>query len=339
MSVEEPAEKFEYQGYLVFNGVFKTNLIDERLENGVSNSETRLMDNLPRFQKGTAKNPGSGYELIQIRDYVDDHESIEDDLSDVGNSLIGLRYYYEEFSEKEAQIDGSRETVFVSDVKDIDVYWSHPDFLFIRGPSGGAEKAKSATQVALNDSVSIEELTFSGEFLLWVLYKYTSDAKLSDELEVGRLTDSETTGREDLFGKSNVVNESTDISKSVPLLTGLLSRKSLNMLEGHFTVGEFTVNAQIRPNRVHVKASFGDVANADPLRRVLISNEFLRELSNLRVKWESLPPKKRYPPLDFFYELYEECRDQGVRLEFSPDKVLTKYANLRGESLDEYDFA
>jgi hypothetical protein len=336
---ESTGERFDYDGYLVFNGVYSTEVpSNSDLPNGLQEVEAEILETLPTFSEGSFNNPGEGYEKIPFREHLFDEQKINDKIEDLGESLISLRYQYEEYKEEIAEVGDQRQTVYIPRIKDVDIYWMYPDYMFLRGQKGQADSTKATTQTAFGNNAQIQELTFEGDFLLWILYKYYNNKQLNSQIDVKRLTDSETTGREDRFGRSNIVNDSTDVSKSVPLLTGVLQQKSLFMLEGDFSVGEHTVTAQIKQNRVHIKASKGDIRRSNPVRRMALSLEFLTQLAHLKEEWVDLAPKEKYPPLYFFEEMYEECKRQGVKVEFSPEPVLKKYASLRNESLDEYDF-
>lgn len=331
--------EFSYSGYLIFNSILEfedsSNIYSDE---SVTTVESEIHDNLPEFEQGSFSHPGDGFELLSIRDYIRDDEDIDDDLEAVADDLLGIRYQYEKFMEREAEIDGERRTVHIPTINDVDIYWIHPEFVALRGQKGEMESAKERLQRVLSTGVLLREIQFDPDFLLWLFFKYRTDDEPTSGLGIRKLTDSEAKGREDYFGRSNVVSDSQNLGQSTPLLIGILRQKSVSMLEGFFTMDDHQIAAKIEKSKIHVKASKGTISNTtnDTLRMTLAIN-FVKELVELYEHWESLDPVDKYPPFEFFEGIYQECINQGVRIDTIPDSLLRRFANLRDESPSEWN--
>jgi len=46
---------------------------------------------------------------------------------------------------------------------------------------------------------------------------------------------------------------------------------------------------------------------------------------NLYEEWESLESEEKYPPEEFFRDIYDECQKQGAEITFPVDEVIEKY--------------
>jgi hypothetical protein len=111
----------------------------------------------------------------------------------------------------------------------------------------------------------------------------------------------------------------------------MLKNKDLTRLEGVFDVVDKYVKANIEVGgRVHVKASHS-IEGAEDVYRMSLAITFLRELVSLYEDWIELPGDNKYPPLDFFTELYEECEKQGAELTFPYDDVVETYRQRRNQ--------
>jgi len=111
---DDDNDGFDYSGYLLFNKVCKTSLLgDFSLEGTSSDIERAVFDRLGEFEEGTAKNPGKGYEILDFRNFVYDEElDLPGELIDYAESLVTLRYKYEEYHEEIAEVNpGERKTV------------------------------------------------------------------------------------------------------------------------------------------------------------------------------------------------------------------------------------
>lgn len=331
--------EFDYNGYLIFNSILefedKSNLYSN---SPVTTVESEIIDEMPEFEQGSFSQPGNGFESLAIRDYIRDDEDIDEDLKTIADNLIGIRYQYEEYIEQEAEVDGERRIVHLPTINDVDLYWVHPKFIAIRGQKGEMDSTKERLQRYLSPGVLLREMQFDSDFLLWMFYKYRNNDDLIPGMGIRKLTDSEAKGREDYFGRSNIVNDSQNLGQSTPLLIGILRQKSVTMLEGFFTVDNNEIAAKIEKNKIHVKASKGDISQtSNDIYRIALAMKFVKEFVELYEYWESLDPDEKYPPFEFFEGIYQECINQGVRIDTIPEILLRRFANLRDEPPSDWN--
>jgi len=332
----EPSD-FDYQGHLVFNGLYKTERTDgSDLPRARSDAAGDLSERLPDFDDNPTIGGRSGYVNLPLREAIYDDDSIEDSLQGVTESLIARRYKYEKFKEQEAYYDGDRIQVDVPSVKDADIYWRYDDYMYFRGAKGDVKEAKSQTQRALSGSTQLRQIQLEEEFFLWLFKQYIENNQPSSNLEIRRLTDTTLTGTRDVFGQETDVNASSDLEYCVPLLAGILRDKSISMVEGNFRIHGNSVRAEVGRKRVYVKASKGDIRTSNKVRRIALCLAFIDELVEMHESWRDLDPQDRYPPFEFFRELYEACESQEVTIDRISDNVLTKYANLRNEDPSDW---
>ncbi len=323
---EDPIEgKFAYDGQLVFNGIHITDL-----KNSSTDPET-VTDNLTTFSEGTADNSGSGYQKIPVAHLIENSDEIDDKLKSVSNNLSSFRYIYEKWNSRVADVDGTRRVVKVPNEKDVDIYWSYPDYMFFRGQRSDTDQTEEDIEDELDGVTDLDTISFDEDFLLWMLYKYHNNDQLSSSLQTRLLTDCQTTGSDDNYGGRNIVGDSTDICKSVPLLDALLRQKKLSSIEGNFVVADNHVGVEIDTRgRVHVKASRGEIKSASPLRRVTLSLKFLNEFTAIYENWrDNMPYDKKYPPDSFFKEIRDVCDSQGNLIKYPIKPVLDEYRGKR----------
>ncbi|MWG34619.1 hypothetical protein [Halomarina oriensis] len=312
---------FSYDGRLVFNGLYRTKVLNASI-----NIEDIVENELKDFSKGTKDKPGSGYHMLSFSEMVAESPEISRPIKEQAEDMHGIRYRYENWDEGEVE-DDEEGTVYrhIRTTDSVDVYWHFPDYLFIKGNKTEAKKAANLIDNKLDEYLKTEEIGFSPDFLLWILSKYKNGEALSDELSTNLLSDARIEGDEDRFGRSNRVDDSTDIAKATTILMGILRGKEMAFVEGIFGVSGQFVKAQIETGgRVHIKAE-QDIDGGDPLKRMALSVTFLTELLKVYDHWESLDSGEKYPPDEFFYDLYDECERQGAEITFPADEVVEKY--------------
>lgn len=325
-------------GHFVFNGLYKSDFSpwdDPPLDPALV--ETEFGKRLPNYDPH-ADGEEDGFEKVSIRDAIRDNNDIPEGLiRDVGESIIGYRYRVKTFDEEVAVIGGEEQVVDVPRTSTIDIYWCYPDYVFFRGASGKIDSTKEVTQDALYERTTLRELTFDSDFLLWLYYKYRNGGDLPGPLKIERLTDSETSGDENYFGLSNVVGTSLDLAQSTPLLLGILRDRNLTMLEGDFAIDGIPISAKVEDDRIQVFSSEGALdQNRDSAFRIASCAAFLKSFATLYEDWVALSPTEKYPPKQFFQEMFEECRDNGVMIREIPDSLLENYANKRKESAEDW---
>jgi hypothetical protein len=333
MSNEE-LEPFSYDGQLVFNGLHMTEVLDADFD-----FEHVIDEVLIDYSEGSIDKPGRGYKTIPFSDYVDEEIEIDREVEDLLDEVHAFRYLEEKWEYRDTEVDGVTEPhPTLSDHSTFDAYWTFPDYLFIKADKTKADTARSLISDTLDQYLSLRDVEFSSDFLLWIFSKEKNEESLPGDLSVNMLTDAEIRGQEpDLFGQHSKVDDSTDITKSAPVLIGVLSQKGVVALEGVFGMAGRFVRARISTDgRVHIKADHA-VQGSPDVERMSIALAFLKELTKLYQHWQNLDSEDRYPPLEFFTDIYEECERQGIEVTFSIDEVVDEYRQKGSpEDYDEY---
>ncbi|MFC7251104.1 hypothetical protein ACFQJ5_14815 [Halomicroarcula sp. GCM10025324] len=322
MSTPRSNGSYTYDGRLVFNGLYATEILDPDfdLERTV---ETGLKD----FSRGTNDEPGSGYHMLDFADRVAESPDISRQIKTETEDIYGIRYRYEQWNEREVATSNGNGTEYrhVRTTDSVDVYWDSPNYLFIKGNKTEARQAGSLIESKLGDYIRTREIGFASDFLLWILSQYKNGEQLGDELSAKLLSNARIEGEEDRFGRSNRVDDSTDIAKATTILMGILRGKEMAFVEGIFGMHGKFVAARIETGgRIHIKAE-QDIDGSSHLERMALSVSFLRELLTVYDHWQSLPPEDKYPPVEFFKNLYEECERQGAEITFPVDDVIKQY--------------
>jgi hypothetical protein len=312
---------FSYDGRLVFNGLYTTKVLDADFDLG-----NVVANELKDFSKGTTAEPGSGYHMLNFAEKARESPAIPRQIKDFVQDINGIRYRYERWNEGEVESDDNgTEYRNIRTTDSVDVYWHFPDYLFIKGTKTEARKAGGRIEQKFGDYVETREIDLSADFLLWILSKYKNNEDLSNELTTNLLSDARIEGDEDRFGRSNRVDDSTDIAKATTILMGILRGKEMAFLEGVFGMHGQFVKARIETGgRIHIKAD-QDIKGATHLKRMSLSMAFLTELLKVYEQWTSLDPKDKYPPVEFFQNLYDECERQGAEITFPADDVIETY--------------
>ncbi|MFY4811611.1 hypothetical protein ACOJIV_02740 [Haloarcula sp. AONF1] len=329
---DEVLEEFSYDGQLVFNGLHTTEVLDANFD-----FEHVIEEELIDYTEGSIDKPGRGYKSIPFADFVDEEIEIDREVEEILGEFHAFRYLEEKWEYRDAEVDGVTDThPTLRDYSTFDAYWGFPNYLFIKADKTKADTARSLISDTLDEYLSLRDVEFSSDFLLWIFSKEKNQESLPGNLSVSMLTDAEIRGQEpDLFGKHNKVDDSTDITKSAPVLIGVLSQKGVVALEGVFGMAGRFVRARISTDgRVHIKADHAIQGSPD-VERMAIALAFLKELTDLYQHWQNLDSEDRYPPLEFFTDIYEECERQGVEVTFSIDEVVDEYRQ-KGSS-KEYD--
>lgn len=325
----ETHDDFEYQGYLLFNGLYTVDILDEDYGTDWQSVESSLSEALPSPDADDADQ--EGYEPLLLREAIYDQD-LPEELETVTDALIPLRYQYEKRDEeREAYYGGDRVTVDLISRRDADLYWKYPDYAFFRGSQEDVQQLRENVRQHLTGRVSLSPLELSSDFLLWLYYQQQAGNNLAGPISIERLTDAELTGDQDAFGGSSAVEDSTNLEQSVPVIAAILRNKQIAELEGRFRIVGNSVGAKLQTDSVHVKASYGDIANANDVRRMAITLRFLEEFSELKNHWETLDDTDKYPPLGFFQDLRSAAQNQGIDIQETHDEVLRRYAEKRGE--------
>ena len=335
-SDENDTGAFDYQGYLLFNGIYQVDLLDEEFGGGRQEARTLLRERLPDYDREDGHSE-DGYKRLLINEEIFDDSTIDSDIEEIAQSLVAFRYLYEDRQPTDAYYQGEQVTVEVPNVKDTDLYWIYPNHVYLRGSQEDVSQTRETTRRALEENIRLDPVDFSGDFLLWLFYKESQDQPVPCGIDVDYFTDATLKGSRDPFGGENKVDDSTDLSRCVPVIAGVLKDKTVSMLEGYFDLFDtYKIKTQIGGGRVHVKSSTGDIQTSGDVRRVTMSLAFLDELMCLYEYWDDLSQTEKYPPRTFFNDLYQTASDQGVHIDSISNNVLRQYANKRGEDPDDW---
>ena len=359
MSSSGNDDEFSYEGYLLFNEVCRAKPLSgtEPIPNHINEAESWLLDILPDYSKGTPIDPGKGYERMLLRDYISEAKLPQKSKEFLGN-IAAYQFKRQVFDEKEAYVDGEERIVDISSESQASVLWSrgHEDldsdtgFMLFRGSETDASKAKSQTQTATGDKLSIQSLHFPHQFLLWLFEKAHNSGTLTDRLHIENLTNAGVIGDEDFYGGEATINNSDDIKRSEPLLLGLLRNKKFEMIEGDFRLqfddSEETeeldsalLRAEIQQGKIHVKASKAGLRNAGSIEKLGLSTQLTQEFAYLHEYWDELPPREKFVSPEFIVELIRTCIDRDVNFKRQPETVLRIQANKRGDDISDYDLS
>lgn len=361
---QDPDEKFEYDGRLVFNGIYI------EADSTPFDSKEDLLNELTEFTEGSPGEPGFGFEDLQLADWADRYREMPVELQEVVNDVWDIKYRRETYDLSEDLVDeqGNPVTGFVSDDWSAYLYWYPEEFMILQAskeklkdlesklfPTVGrsnfeferAEKGENAESgdesngEGNNDGVNgdTSHRLFHPEFLQWLVWKYDTTGH-ANGLELIEFSDASMSGNLSNFGKTNDVGDSKDITKSHPIIAGMLDDRSFDKLEGIFEVADTEVDTQIWDDgRIRVMAQ-EDVGRASQYERVLITNKFLRELLNVYIEWRSMDPINKYVHPGYFADLHDRAKNlpRSATYDFDFDALVKRYADLRNENPQSYNF-
>lgn len=315
---------YSYDGYLVFNGLYSTNILNPDFD-----FDEIVRDVLIDFERGDPDQPKSGYEQLEFGDIVEQSQLLSSDLKENLSDVRAIRHRYEEWETRELRSGDLEPT---REVRSFDLYWDYPHYIFVKGDKAQSSRASQIVNYELGDYLTSKKIEFTPDFLLWLFYKEKSSGSIGDNLDISLLSDAAIEGEEeDMYGKEVSVDRSTDITKSTNVLSGILRGKDLIGLEGIFNARGNFIKANIQVGgRVHVKVS-QDIADVEDLQRMSFALIFLKELLSLYEEWEEKPGSEKIPPPEFLEEVYQECKRQGEEPVFSFDHVVEQYRNKRGQ--------
>jgi len=328
----EPPDRFDYSGYLLFEP-FQTKVQGRLDASSIENVEDEIGRSLPTFERGSPESPGNGFEIMDIEKNVEELTFPGQELN--FEDVISFKHSRESFELMEVYEDGEYVEAPTVSINSVDVYWKYPSFMYIRGSKVECKETFSRLRNLFVDSLYIKRTNFEPEFLMWLFYKHYQN-KSAGKIEIDRLHDAVLSGEVDEFGSENKITESANLLSSSTLLTGLLHGKDLTEIEGGFKHNTGIVRVSIKNDRVHIKSS-GMISHQSPVERISTAVSFLTDLCNTYSNWADLPHQDKYPPPQFFREVYQDALENGIEVKSISSEVLQRYANLRGEDWDQID--
>lgn len=320
--------EYSYDGYLIFTP-FRTEIQGSLSDLEDSEVESQLAKRLPQYSDGSPHEPGEGFKRVSFRELLEE----EDLYQQYPNleSIAHLRHIRESYQTARAFDDGESKQVQLRSTDSTDVFWSYPQFVFLRGPLSSKDRTLTRIRSLLIDSLYVESIEFDTEFFTWLLYKHESDDSL-DFASLRSIHDATLSGAADAYGSLNEVSGSVDVLSSLPVLSGILQGKQVTRIEGAFNYEGKVLQVEVAQDTVSVKASKGSMTNMTSVERMSASISFLIDLCQMYSNWESMPPTQRYPPTEFFENIHEKALRQGIDIQYIPEEVLRKYEVMRGES-------
>lgn len=357
-------KKFEYDGRLVFNGIFI------ETDSSAYDSKEELLSDLPEFTEGSPGEPGFGFKDLQLEEWGERYSAIPAELQEVVTDVWDIEYQRETYDLSEDLVDeqGNPVAGFVSDDWSAYVYWYPDEFMILQASksklkdledklfpivsrshfeSERAEKSKNDDKGEdpsgngnddNGDSRHYHRL-FHPEFLQWLVWKYDTTGH-ANGLGIVEFSDATMSGDLSNFGKTNDVGDSRNITKSHPIIAGMLDDRNFEKVEGVFEVVDTEVDAQVwKDGRIRVMAQ-EDVGSATQYGRVLMTNKFLREFLNVYLRWRSMDPNKKYVHPKYFASLHERAKNlpRSATYDFDFDALVGRYADLRDEDVSSYNF-
>lgn len=340
-------DDYEYDGYLLYNELcFSESVADQELTKVPASAEAHLLEEyLPRFESGNSNNEGDGFESSDIRNHT---HKLPDETAEFIDSLISLRYRTEEYEPVEAEVepDEPRQEVKIPQETSADIFWSAPDYVYVRGADGPAGDAREELNKYLGQSASIHDRVLKSPFLLWLFEKIYYDEELTTSLELDRLTDAKVEGAEDILGKENTVRESANAKQAPVLLIGLLLGKKLTKMEGDFVLStgdedddEITVRVEVAKGKVQIKSSKSGFGNKNSVEKIAYSTQITHEIMGLFADWRKLDEEDQAVSPKFLGDLLIDAHENDIDLKDKNSilQVFQRYANLRDDELGDYD--
>jgi hypothetical protein len=325
----------EYEGYLLFNQIrklppeYETSEIARALE-GADFSDWDV-----RMRKHPSEAPNDRLKQVFLPARVLDEPLSKEFFRAMDEDCWWFKYTRQEFETQEGYNDeGELTTIRIPSERSCDIFLTSSGYLLTRGAAREAHEFTYSLISKLQDigiDGDYDELTFNTDFLMWLIYRYQTAENESEAITINRLTDAKVIGETDAHGRENRVSGSRDITRSAPVLRGILSGKRVSMLGGLFIINNVMLRADIEmEGRIHIKTD-KDIGYLEPPGRMIVAVQFADKLCQLYTKWEQGEFEDKYPPSEFFTDTYEDLDTAGVELDFPIDEVLENYQSKWGE--------
>lgn len=324
-------DSYGFDGWLVFNGVFFTEVESDDFE------PDDFLRRFKTYSPGSPENPSKGFRKTDLSNYLAQTGDLTGGMSNLAESLYTFEYVQEDWIEVTVfDEDGNKITRYSDGRKQLEIFWSYDDVLLIRGPKSILREKKNDLLRSFGEDLIIREVNFDFDFFLWLLYNYHQENDLSNrddgfrsKLRLRSITDCRTIGKSNLDREVNIGNE-PEIVRSVPFISAILEGNKINGLEGDFLLDTHYIVAELESEgRVHIKASRQDMAELNSLRQMGVATQFMLELARLYKEWTTLPGDKKYPPDEFFETLLENCEEEGYLPMREPEELLQEYRKKR----------
>lgn len=335
MADTPPEYKYDYDGWLVFNGNYSVNIDDE----GAGPQD--LIENFDRYTEPAAGTDEKGY----VREEFDQELAQAGDLTwalhRFAENLYSFEYQKTTWDRSEGYQrtgDTSTSTFWRKNEGGGDVFWdTERDLMVFRGQKKWINDNQDDLRNGLSEEMQLEELTFDLDFFLWILYREDIGKGLTNELSVREISNVETTDVGVSRPESVSFEGRSDVLQSAEVLTSLLQERKPKSLQGTFVLDSNLVEAEVRRSgKIHVYVSENEMEGLAPLRRMGVSLRFVFEFLRQYRTWCGLEPKRKYPPESFFKNLAKNLKKSGFDPEVPVDKLAKEYKMKReGEFFDD----
>lgn len=330
MAMEDPEEEFQFDGWLRFNGLYFTELLDD-----VDPGSLISSNDFPEYEQGSPHDSSEGYLQTDLADRLGLAGDLTGGLANLAENLYTYRFVSENWVPMPSAVDEdgvSLDQPYHPAHKEIDMFWHFDDLLVFRGRKSTIEEKRRELRGGLSGKVRIEKVSFDFDFLLWLLYNCHEGDELRSSLRLHSISDCTTIG-ETQMGEI-AVGEASEVVRSAPFIIAILEQNRIDNLEGDFIMGSHYIVAEIDSEGwVHVKASREDMEQLSDLRQMGIAVNFVTELLALYEEWLLLDRTDQYPPPEFFHTLIELCEDEGYVPTREPDELLAEYEQKRNGEL------
>jgi len=229
-------DDYEYPGWLVFNGLFKTAVHGDG-DGNVSPQD--IVDSFSEYTEGSPNEPESGFEVMDLSEKLQQMGELNEATEDFAQGLHSLRYIDEDWVEQLGYDEHGNETMyFLPDHDEVRIYWDYiNDSMIFKGQKQLLERKQDDLMAALSGDVKLDPISFDFDFFLWILYKQYEGEPLSADLRVRRITRSSTaTETKDNMG-AGYVEDSNNVLRSILLIASVLSGKKIDEIQGDFILG------------------------------------------------------------------------------------------------------
>ncbi|WP_150123058.1 hypothetical protein [Haladaptatus sp. R4] len=318
-------KSFSYDGHLIFNRIARfPSELNSVLERLASHDE----DEESNYSMRTS------FEELELSKY-DGFPELDPSFRILSEELNLLRFTKESAGSISTVLteDGSRVKARPIHQSVVDVIWKTPERVFFFG--GRSETDNAFKEIIKQSNIDRpKQISFNPFFFLWVFYKYFEDDKIGD-IDILSLKEAKFDGDGSEFGRQLSVNGS-DLEKDMSVIAGLLTGKKLNQLGGVFSIEGHYVDLTLHSNgRIHIKAA-EDIQRSNSLVRYLTAINTIESITKLYESWTHRPDERRYPPPDFYLNLREYAKSEGVDIQYNIRPPMEELAQKRGNELDSF---
>lgn len=253
---------FDYSGHLIFSP-YRIRL--KNRQDDISDYIVELIEELPKFAKGTPEDPGEGYSEIPLHSHTRNDEQLPSWMSDEVNEWDCIRYSWEEYTRQNAVVDGDRRPVYIPSVESVDLFFHPSGITLVRGKQSAIHRITSRIQQVAAGELLLDEIDINIAHILSNLRKVDSEnegrlvfkgAQNAEFDAVDEYTDSISFSGGDILSNS-IVEEARQSGRVIKI-------------QGRFKFGDFSLLAGLQREKIFVRASY-DLSELPSASRMTIS--------------------------------------------------------------------